>query len=330
MEKPFPGCSQTIGQAYTLAVEGISAPSLRVILASLAPATLKQYARPIKLWWEFCQKKEISPFEPPTSSLLEFLTLSLEGIKTYGTLNSYRSAIALIINRDIGNDPIIKRFCKGAANLKPQSPRYDFTWDPMPVLVYLKSLYPNEKISLKDLSYKLVTLLALATAQRQQTMTLMKLSNIVQQQDAIHIKISDRVKTSGVNRKQPLLTLPFFKDQTALCVASALLSYIERTSKIRPKGTDRILISFRKPHEPCSAQTLSRWIRTILSKSGIDTKVFTSYSIKHAATSAALRNGVSLDVIRKTACWSDSSRVFALFYNRPVLEESNFAQKVLS
>ena len=158
----------------------------------------------------------------------------------------------------------------------------------------------------------------------------MKLSNMTQQKDAINIRITDRIKTSGVNQKQPLLTLPCFKDQPELCVASTLLSYVKRTSRIRPEGTDRILISFRKPYKPCSAQTLSRWIKVILSKNGIDTQVFKPYSIKHAATSAALRNGISLDVIRRMACWSDSSKVFALFYNRPLIGKRNFAQKVLS
>ena len=51
--------------------------------------TLKQYARPIRLWWEFCQKKETSPFEPLSSLLLEFLSLILEGVNAYCTLNSY-------------------------------------------------------------------------------------------------------------------------------------------------------------------------------------------------------------------------------------------------
>ena len=168
--------------------------------------------RTIRSWWEFCQKKGTSPFKPSTSLLLEFLTLALEGVNAYGTLNSYRSADALIVNWDIGNNPIIKRFCKGASNLKPQNPRYDFPWDPTLVLTHLRSIYPNNKVSLKDLSFKLVALLALATAQRQQTISLMKLSNMTQQIDAINIRITDRIKTSGVNKKKPLLTLPFFKD----------------------------------------------------------------------------------------------------------------------
>ena len=146
---------------------------------------------------------------------------------------------------------------------------------------------------------------------------------MTQQKDAKYIRITDRIKTSGVNKKQPL-----FKDQPELYVASALLSYVKRTSRIRPEGTDRILISFRKPYKSCSAQKLSRWIKAILSKSGIDIQVFKPYSIKHAATSAALHNAVSLNVIRRTACCSDSSKVFALFYNRRLIGEMNFAQSL--
>ena len=202
MEDPFPGCSEIIRKAYAFAVDGISTPALQVILASLAPTTLKQYARPIRLWWEFFQKKGTSPFEPSTSLLLEFLTLALEGVNAYGTLNSYRSAVTLIVNWDIGNNPRIKRFSKGASNLKPQNPPYDFTWDPTLVLTHLRSIYPNDKVSLKDLSFKLVALLALATAQRQQTISLMKVSNMTQQKGAINIRITDRIKTL-VKRNNP-------------------------------------------------------------------------------------------------------------------------------
>lgn len=50
--------------------------------------------------------------------------------------------------------------------LKPQRPRYDFIWDPSPVITYLATLYPHTELSLELVSKKLITLLAFTSAQR--------------------------------------------------------------------------------------------------------------------------------------------------------------------
>ncbi|CAG5009444.1 unnamed protein product [Parnassius apollo] len=46
-----------------------------------------------------------------------------------------------------------------------------------------------------------------------------------------------------------------------------------------------------------------------------------SHSTRHAATSAANRADLNLDLIRKTAGWSNNSETFARFYNRPLLDD---------
>ena len=61
-------------------------------------------------------------------------------------------------------------------------------------------------------------------------------------------------------------------------------------------------------------QTLSRWIKRTLKESGVDTGVFSAYSVRHASTSAAKRAGVSIDVIKRIAGWSKDSQVFAKYY----------------
>ncbi|RVE44042.1 hypothetical protein evm_011340 [Chilo suppressalis] len=56
-----------------------------------------------------------------------------------------------------------------------------------------------------------------------------------------------------------------------------------------------------------------------------------AHSTRHAATSTASRIGVSVDVIRKTAGWCQSSSVFAKFYNREIVPSSDqFARSILS
>ena len=69
------------------------------------------------------------------------------------------------------------------------------------------------------ISIKLVTLLALTTAQRMQTLAAIQLSNIFFL-DFLVIKISARLKTSGVGRSQPLLSFKPFVERPELCIFS--------------------------------------------------------------------------------------------------------------
>ena len=50
----------------------------------------------------------------------------------------------------------------------------------------------------------------------------------------------------------------------------------------------------------------------------ININIFSAYSTRHAATSSAYRIEVLLGEIRKMAGWSETSNVFARFYNRPL------------
>lgn len=243
----------------------------------------------------------------------------------YGSFNSYRSALALILPGDIGNNMIIKRFMKGVSKIRPQKPRYNFTWDPKQIFDYFENHPPN---SFKMLSIKLITLLTLATGQRIQTLSLIKLFNIKECGSNIQIFIDDQIKTSGVNRKQPCLLIPKFSDKPSLCVVSCLQKYIEESQKIRGPGCDKLFITLQKPHKVASKQTLSRWVKSALHMAGIDVSIFKAHSCRHASTSAAQRAGVSLDIIRDSAGWSKNSETFARFYNRPLLEREKFATNI--
>ncbi|KAI8422105.1 hypothetical protein MSG28_009993 [Choristoneura fumiferana] len=90
--------------------------------------------------------------------------------------------------------------------------------------------------------------------------------------------------------------------------------------KIRSNKDDKLLLTNKKPR-PASSQTIGRWIKQVLQESGINPNIFGAHSTRHATTSAASRAGISVEVIRKAAGWSDQSAVFANFYNRPVVDK---------
>ena len=55
---------------------------------------------------------------------------------------------------------------QGIFNSRPPKPRYSFVWDVNTVISYMDAMPPNEKLSLKNLSAKLVMLMALCNADR--------------------------------------------------------------------------------------------------------------------------------------------------------------------
>lgn len=261
--------------------------------------------------------------------MLEFLSTQLQSVATYGTLNSYRSALSLITNVSLGSDERVKRFFKGVSVIKPSKPKYALTWDPAPLISYLASLWPHENLSLELLTRKLATLLILASVQRVQSLSLIKRVNVQFFGDSVIIKIPDRIKTSGVNRNQPVMTFQHFDAQPALSVVSLLRFYINATEASLPEPPTALFLTFRKPIRAASAQSISRWIRLTLSEGGIDTSIFTTHSTRHAGSSAAARGGVSIDEIRKAAGWSPNSATFARFYNRPVVPSADVARAII-
>lgn len=298
-------------------------------MSSITNSTLKQYNTGLKLWWKFCETKNLNPFSVAVANVLDFLTLHFNRGASFSSLNSYRAALAQIAGLNLAQDYRMQRFFKGVFMLRPSTPKYKNTWDPAVVLSHLKDI-KNSDITLEILTYKLVTLLALATGQRLQTLSLIDIRNIQQMDEKICIKISERIKTSRRNFPQPVLLLPYFKNNENLCVAKTLLEYLERTKPIRGSITS-LFIAFKKPFKKVSTQTLSRWIKTVLSQSGIDTKQFTAHSTRHAATSAAARKGLHFDTIRLAAGWSNNSKMFATVYNRPLpVDNKTFAETILN
>jgi len=187
----------------------VSEECIPVLLKSLSPNSLNQYNSSFSKWWKFCVVNKTNFFRPCLNRILEFLNAELLAGASYNTLNCHRSALKLISNiEDPGN--LIKRFLRGSFRIRPVFPKYNQTWDPQVVLHYL-SLFPSlETINLNDLTFKLITLMALITSHRIQTFSVIKISNIRKEGDSFRIVIEAFIKTSAPNRPQPVLMIPRF------------------------------------------------------------------------------------------------------------------------
>lgn len=119
---------------------------------------------------------------------------------------------------------------KGAYKLKSSNPKYISTWDLQLILNYVANWYHNIELGIEKISKKIVVLLALCTAHRVQTFSLIKLENISTNPNGIKIAITDIMKTSGPGRDRPVLFLPHFREilkiGQAMLISQTLLFFL--------------------------------------------------------------------------------------------------------
>lgn len=326
MVSTYPGSWSVIWQG--LSWQGVPEEAIKITMSSISTGTLKQYNKGLQLWWNFAQAKKQNPYVFERENILVFLTREFNKGATYNVLNTMRSAISLIIGPVVGEDSSIKRFFKGVFRLKPTKPKYNYMWNPKLVLDYFRRMEPNDQLSLKSITKKLACLLALTTAHRLQTLALIKVDNIKEDNDTLWIPIPDRIKTSAINKNQPLLTLKKYRDKR-ICVVETLKAYLRKTQKFRD-AENSLFLTTTAPYKAASTQSISRWIKDILKEAGVNTDIFSAYTTRHASTSLACKRGLNLNLIRKTAGWSEESNTFAKFYNRPIISKDGFSNIILN
>ena len=187
----------------TLSNKGFSKLEIDIICASWTAGlgTEKQYKGVWNKWSGWFHKRQIDLLQASVIQVGEFLT-DYHGGKGYSTINAYRSALSTTLcsmndDRDsLGSHPLIARLLEGVYVLRPPTPRYSSTWDVSKVTDYLKTLAPLRELSLKSLTLKTVMLCALASAQRQQTLSALDLSFKKESRDSISFVVTDRLKTS--------------------------------------------------------------------------------------------------------------------------------------
>ena len=307
---------------------GISKEAAKLIMASWRDGTKKQYGTYITKWQNFCDQRQINPIQPSLGSVLDFLTVLYQQGLTYSAINTARSALSSYVTlKDgtcVGKHPLVSRLMKGIFQEKPPRPKYTDIWDVSVVLSHLHSLSPVDTLSLKELTLKLLMLILLVSGQRGQTVHLLNIDHMVFSNNCYTFQLVEHLKQSRPGVKNPLVKL----EDKALCVVSTLQEYLTRTQTLRGSGS-QLFISYRKPFKKVSRDTVSRWVRSVLTDSGIDTSRFKPHSTRAASASAASNASVSLDDILQTAGWSSES-TFATFYNKPIAKENTFADGVLS
>ena len=311
----------------SLQTSGISEKAINIISCSWRSGTRKQYGTYIAQWKSFCNKKQISANEPSVGEVLDFLVELFDRGLGYSAINTARCALSTFIsigNYTIGAHPLVIRFLKGVFNQRPTRARHTHIWDVSIVLNALKKMSPANYLSLKELSFKLATLMALISAQRVQTLFMLDIAHMKVHRSSYEFILTDVQKHTRPGHGTQTIEFKAYAPNRKLCIYTYIKEYLNRTKMLRK--TNKFFISYQKPYKAISKETLARWIKTSLHKAGID-KNFTAHSTRSAATSAAAET-LPIDTILKAADWA-TDKVFAKYYHKPVVKEKEFAKELL-
>ena len=313
------------------ASQNLSGTARDLLLASWRTKSNKTYDSHFNKWLCWCSARGSDPISRPVSEIANFLAhLHKEGYRS-SSLNVFRSAFSSVHDKvdgvDVGKHPTVTRLLKGAFYERPPLPRYTSTWDVNAVLLYLKSLGPTSDLTLKQLTYKLVMLLALTRPSRSADLSSLSLARRRFCPEGVTFLPATLAKQSRQGKPLVEFFFPCFPHDENFCLVRTLRQYESVTSPLRSEDQQGLFLAIVKPHKQVSSCTIARWLKCTLGDAGIDVNMFTAHSVRGASSAAAMA-GVTTNDILKAADWS-TDLVFRRFYYRPV-HSSVFGDAVLS
>ena len=215
---------------------------------------------------------------------------------------------------------------KGVFNSKSPLPRYSEIWEVQPVLSYLTLMYPLDKLTLRELSFKLVVLPAIILGQRCQTLANLDISSMKNTERYYLFQFKNHMKQDRPGHIISSLCVPKYCEQEP-CTYRSLECYLERTLPVRAVEHTALLLSCVKPFAPVGSSTVGRWIKNLLEQSGVDSSVFKAHSTRAASASKA-NQLIPVDTVLKHIGWSTES-TFRKFYQKPIVDIDSFQNAVL-
>lgn len=304
--------------------QGFTKSEIRFTRQAWRPNTKKVYSNYLRQWVHFCEVLGYYPCNPETAQVSRFLIwLAKEGC-AYSTINIARCSLSAVIHKGdyntVGNNRYVGMVVAASGNANPPKPKYSSTWNVKDVFKVFKRWGRNTSLSLQHLSWKLTLLLLLCTAQRGQTVWLLKLSGMQYVDEGVVFAMQDLLKHNKPGDPLSIIKVAKFPEDTRLCPVQCLKAYVRKTKEIRGE-INQLLISTVKPYRAIGRNTVSNWVKRMLDLAGVDTGKYKAHSTRAAATSMVTKKGIDVNALLRVASWK-SELTFGRFYNKPIEDES--------
>ena len=113
----------------------VSSKTADIIMQSWSKRSIKQYSTSLRTLSVLCGKRNINPYDPPVTRVLDYLTSLFERGLSYDAINTAKSAISAITSPrngiSLGCQPLISRFMKGIFKSRPPVPKYESMGHPL-------------------------------------------------------------------------------------------------------------------------------------------------------------------------------------------------------
>lgn len=344
----LPQTNSLVSEEQILRRKGLSEKLISTLLASRKKVTRDIYFKVWKIYNSWCSSKNFD-FRT-TFSVLEFLQEGLEKGLAASTLKTQVAALSVFLERTLSGEPLIIRFFRAMAKVKPR-PVVSFPkWDLSLVLqgLTMAPFEPIEEASLRFLTLKTILLVAVTSARRISELQALSIKEPFMRclQDRVVLRTDPAFlpKVASVFHRTQEIILPTFCPLPSgageeafhtLDVRRCLLKYLERTKEIRKSSSLFVLMEGTHKGGKASKSTLGRWLKQAIKEAYISLGLeppegVLPHSTRAVAASWAERAGASPEQICKAATWSSFS-TFIRHYRLDLLSASDqsFGRKVL-
>ena len=223
-----------------LKASGISDDAADIIMSSWRPRTRRMYDMYIKKWTEYANERQADPHSPPLEEGVNFLAKLIRDKASLSAVCTARSALSCYLCKydgvSFGSTELVRRLIKGAFEENPTLPRQKETWDVNTVLDMLNTWVPLDKLTLKELTLKLVVLIALLTGQRYRTIHALDITCMSLKDDkCTFFFVNTVLKHTRRGTHLAPIELHAFPNNGNLCVITTLKEYLRKTSSLREK-----------------------------------------------------------------------------------------------
>ena len=118
---------------------------------------------------------------------------------------------------------------KGVFESRRPKPKYDKIWDVSVVLKHLSSLYHNEKLSLKDVTHKVLMLILLVSSQQGKSIHYLDLQHPTVEEDNYFFDIAEHIKTSTLRSPHTRIDIAAYEPDSTICPLTFLKAYLNKT-----------------------------------------------------------------------------------------------------
>ena len=206
----------------------------------------------------------------------------------------------------------------GFAKQHPSIPRLPpIIWNIEVVLYHLARYPPNHLLSYKLLCKKTLTLLLLATTRQRADVMSMSVAHryLWEGPDHVIAYLGRFSKTFNKrNKSVQQLTIYTYPMDPDLCPVAMLKYYMAVSEQYRRKQGNYVNSLFvTSLGTPASRDTCARWVREVLTESGIDPSIYKPHSVHSASACHNLEKGYPLEQVLAQGAWA-SEHTFMVHY----------------